>query len=342
MAQTVFLLHGMGVHEDTWANTYIEQLKTLWGSYTTLADRFPIDQTVKFVGIRYDSIFEKHRKAWADAGKSVFDALAEIPGGPNLDVAKLVEVSDKLKGSAFSLTHLLDVALFWSHAGIRAEVLHEVNAKITEYAPKDNQQHQFSVVAHSLGTSVIQRALHARVLEGFKDNLLAPDIRVHCLMMVSNVSRILEGSGGGDVYSSYARPSPHPSRGVCNYYYNVRNQWDPIWWPKAFDPAGSWAWEGDPTQRRFEHLQFTHLVSKNPHDLTDYLAHPLVHGTLFRRLTRASAIPASELDQRIAKHELKLKDNLLDIGKQLAGLKYEDCLESLFELMQKIDSIVAQ
>lgn len=343
MAQhVVFLVHGMGEYADNWAESYIQQLETAWDSFPKLAASWPRLTSVKFVPINYAKIFTEYQKRLSDQNKTVLQHIAALPGGNRLDVTKLTSITGKLTGAAFGATHLLDVAYFHTNSEFRGAVANLVNAEITKHAPPGNVAYQFSVIAHSLGTAVIQRVLHARAQEDFKAGLKAPSFRVRCLLMLANVSRLLEGGGSSDVYSSFVRPSAIPSKGVCEHYLNGRNSLDPIWWPKEFDPAGQWIWEGDTKVQRFQHLSFTHLVSKNPHELADYLAHPLIHGTFFQRVTGPTFVSDAAIRERIAKHELQLPENLLAIAKQLGGLEFTNHIDSLMDLIQKVDAIVDQ
>lgn len=337
MAHTIFLVHGMGMFGEGWANSYSELLKTLWATYGKLNKAFPIAATARFVPITYGHVFEDWRTRLGGHNEDVIKHIASLPGGMPFD--KLADLTSKLTGSSFGATHILDVALFYSSPLFRSAVLSSVDAQIRAALPSVNELQTFSVIAHSLGTAVIQQALQARADEERANGIRPPLFRVRSLLMLANVSRILEKSGTSDVYESIVRPASSPDKGLCDIYLNGRNRLDPIWRPKEFDPVGRWTWESSPNVQRFRHLSFTHLVQPNPHDLGDYLAHPLIHGNFFRSITSKLAIPEGELNERVYDHELKMTKNLIEIASQLSDLEYKNTLESLLELIVKIDHI---
>jgi len=90
-----------------------------------------------------------------------------------------------LKGSpGFIATHVLDVLQWYLLSQIQHQILAHVAAQILAIKDFENTH----IIAHSLGTAVIQRTLQAIGSGGFGH---VPG-RIGSLHMVANVSRVLE------------------------------------------------------------------------------------------------------------------------------------------------------
>jgi DNA-binding ferritin-like protein len=335
MAHKIFLLHGMGKHDDDWAKAYVEKLETLWSSYSDLATHFPLTGFL-FIPIRYDSIFELQRKKLGTHNDKVIERMDGFGGFPSAALAKL---TSKLTGNAFLATHVLDVLLFYHLATFKESVAtHVVNA-INQHFDA-GEAREFSVIAHSLGTAVIQQALQAWA-DNQQKNPWPVKFQVFSLLQVSNVSRLLEIGGHHDAYESIVRPADQRSQGACQYYLNARNKLDPIWKPKEFAPLDVWKYGLSESDRYIE-CEFKHLASRNPHELMDYLAHPAVHVPFFRSLTSPDAISDTVFEARKRDFAGKISDELMMLASDYGELKDDDTLGSLFELMAKVDFLTGK
>lgn len=335
MAHKIFLLHGMGKHDANWADPYITELKKLWASYPDLANNYPIAD-YEFIALRYDDVFERYRKKLGTHNDAL---IAKIDGQGKIPGAELIKFTSKLTGNAFVATHILDVALFYSFSTFKEAVATHLVDHINGHFKADEAR-DFSVIAHSLGTAVIQQSLQA-----WADNQQGKpwpvEFQIRVLLQASNVSRILEIGGHHDVYESVVRPATYREDGVCQYYLNARNHLDPIWWPKEFDPLDEWKASLSDT-KRYTSCDFKHLASRNPHELMDYLKHPAVHIPLFRRLAATNAISDEQSEARFKQFTTSMSAELKQLAADYAALKVDDSILSFFDLMTKVDVLVAK
>jgi len=329
-AHKVFLVHGMGEHGDDWAKPYIEQLEKLWATYPSLVADYPLGG-FEFVGLRYDDIFDLERTKLGTHNAEVIEALDGYGG---LTAEFLTKLTSKLTGNAFVATHVMDVVNFYGDARVKEAVSTALVNQINQHFDAAKAR-SFSVVAHSLGTAVIQQALQAWINhQAGKPQPVTMEIRA--LMQISNVSKLLEIGGSWDVYESAVRPADDSKSGVCRKYLNVRNYLDPIWWPKAFEPLDQWR-AGMSTKKRYEVCEFSHIQSENPHSMGDYLAHPAVHIPLFRALTGPLAIDSKTYDDRVREHTKELKERLKRLAMNYTNLPKGGGFKEFIEAMGKLD-----
>jgi hypothetical protein len=295
----IFLVHGMGINGTNWSDAVQKTLTDLYAAYPALSF-VPFDQQFQFIAVTYDDEFEALRKQWRDSSTALGSALS----GAKLDVGS-VSTLDKLASStnkdSFINTHVVDVILYrftgLTTATIRESVRNQILTALTKL--DQTQPMRWSVIAHSLGTSVIHDTLHETYTDpstSAKANL-AGVTRPILLAMIANVSRVLETDI--DVYLSRVRPgSPDDPLAVCKYFLNARHHWDPIPQPKAFRPAQQWPSFGIRalTPRRFLNVEISEIEQLNVHDFNHYLRNPLVHGPLFNCLVDREALSAEAID----------------------------------------------
>src|SRR3569832_1688725 len=96
-------------------------------------------------------------------------------------------------------------------------------------AQEESETINRSVIAHSLGTADAHDTLHAM----YRGGTLPPSVtRPRVVARSANVSRILLTDA--DVYSCGVSPCVDSTKGICDYFLNVRHRWDPIPVPRAF------------------------------------------------------------------------------------------------------------
>lgn len=295
----LFLVHGMGEHPANWSEVTQKLIKEAYKSYPKLSI-VPFDTRFKFVEICYDNIFEDIRKRW----KNESDAILKVMGSNGLDddfVKKLVEAGQTPSTDNFLWTHVLDVLLYRFVPTVSMAVRVMVADQIMKQLDTGGEIPSWSVLAHSLGTSVAHDTLndlyHTAIPGRPNHSLSTGDTSAELVMMVANVSRVLETT---PVYSSYVRPGATtlPDR-ICRYYFSVAHRRDPFTWFKTFDPPSPWP--DASSAGNFKALLVRHILDWNVHDLDHYLKGPQVLIPLFRCLAGPDCISDNEEADAIKK-----------------------------------------
>jgi len=340
MKHIIFLLHGMGHHPDKWADDdgYIPAIKKAYSQYPILAAK-PIEERFEFVPVSYDHIFVKLVETWAD-NAVLIDKLVAETGAPIGALTKWLKGAGELKGN-FAWTHAADVLLYRGFRLVREAVCSNVANQIISVINKQHKdfgRSSWSVVAHSLGTAVLQATL-ARLgapnvnmpgVEAFSSK----NEQAQVIMMVANVSKVLELNTEQEPYDAYGKvdaagrfitpvaPGFSGQEGrLCTYYVNVRHKLDPFTIPHMFDPAAwpdSAAAAAKPTRYVFKEV--SHIHQANVHDFAHYFKHPDVHVPFFQRLTSPDHISTEEYQgalDRFPEFGPLGRDAGLDIRKKL-------------------------
>lgn len=316
----LFLVHGMGKHDDGWSQDTQDLIKKLYGQYPEL-DLVPFDERFEFKEIRYDGLFEERREQWKSESGAVIKVLKA--GGMEDSVAgRLAELAAAPAGDAFFGTHVIDVLLYRFISTIAEQIRVSVAKQLIQTidAVPTRSLLRWSVLSHSLGTAVSHDTLHALYntpIPGANDSPLSPaDTRPRVIAMVANVSRVLQTNV--KVYDSLVRPSIDKTRGLCDYYLSARHQLDVFTIPKQFDPDDSWP---DSVTRNAGRCQFvvtSAITDKNVHALSQYLGNPKVHVPLFRYLTSKWSISDEEAKAAfVTYHGETLQGQLENLRQQL-------------------------
>jgi hypothetical protein len=318
----VFLVHGMGAHDNTWAEDSIDILRKAYESFELLSLFTSFDERFEFVAVRYDDIFEELRAQWSQDAQPVLDLL-NAGKLPKSGVTELAKLGDAATNDDFIATHLLDVFLYRFVPQIGERVRRQVADGILGRLKSEPGPWHWSILGHSLGTSVVHDTLH----QMFTDADIGPTMkraRAKLVMMVSNVGRLLE-QPGMDVYKTISHPSADPLRGVCGYYFNVKHEWDPFPRPKEFRPTDDWPDVVTRAQGRFRRIEINAFASKNIHSLEHYLGNPRVHAPFFRLLSTPSLIPDEHFHDAVAKYEASTPLGAFEkLQKQLKDLQIAD------------------
>lgn len=171
----VVLVHGIGKHDAGWASggesSPVEVLKAASKNYDTIfPDDNPITNSVEFVEVRYDDIFEEVRSQWSQLASDLADA--GFDGASPTSVAKLQEfLPDEITKLAqftasdkWAATHGLDAVLYKGFPLVRNIVRHSVAAQLAKIAadniqPNRDDDPTYTLVGHSLGTAVLYDAI---------------------------------------------------------------------------------------------------------------------------------------------------------------------------------------
>ncbi len=295
----LFLVHGMGDTRPGWSQDLQQLIRARYADFPGLNLLVPFDNNFTFSEINYNDKFDERRRAWAQNAQAVLGALAQNgldSGAVNL----LTQYAAETGKDTFLNTHVLDVILYRFIPQIAEQVRAAVHKQIlqTLTGQPQNETINWSVIAHSLGTSVTHDTLHAMYSSG----TLPPSItRPKVVAMLANVSRVLETDA--DVYTSQVFPSLDPAKGVCDYFLNARHEWDPIPVPKQFKPVDDWPDIETRRNNRFQNIVINAIEAKNVHGFDHYLKNPKVHIALFRTLTWDSLIDAAGAAAAIAQYE---------------------------------------
>jgi hypothetical protein len=284
---TLFLVHGMGRFEGTqWSDE-------VWNKLVECSERYPHFQTTKtleeyaeHVPVGYDGLIRAALARW-DTQATTFGEFAqtnELCHGDSLDWLTGVSGND----AGFLLSHVADVIIcrFFRHesAQIRANVQLKIFEEVQRKRAQDADA-RFSLMAHSLGTSVAHDALAelgtAPRIGDDVNTFGTENFRFKSIHMLANVSRLLQTEP--KAYKSVVRPGPNSTQNrYCGRMYCHRHELDSFTKPMPFDPV---SWGGD-----FRMTNLRHYRGWNVHGWLHYLDHPRVHIPLLKSITKSGAV----------------------------------------------------
>lgn len=325
MAKNVFfLVHGVGHHPEGWAaadDGPINTLTTVANNYSGFSGESPLGNSVEFVEIRYDDIFDRILERWAELA----NGLADLPNvAPDQIRAVRNQLSEVNAPDNWFASEAMDVLFYIGFPLVRRLVLLRVASKIMQtiagHEASDNRR--YSILGHSLGTTVVHDAIHkmgttnwlspdenvleilnaneigedvtledmARVRERYGDRIFSPgNFKFDAIFMISNTSALLQKSARNP-YESIVRPRNSgggPSSNACNRFYNVDHVLDPIGKVRRFRAAEAWPLAaGEHRTTAFDIFRVSHIHDVNVHGLDHYLKHPRVHAPILRSLAR--------------------------------------------------------
>ncbi|HEY3075856.1 MAG TPA: hypothetical protein VGJ74_11850 [Burkholderiales bacterium] len=322
--QVVFVVHGMGDFKDGWGAVYSKLLKELYERYE-IAQFLPFEQQFEVKPLLYNDRFDKMRADWKAAADAVLGKLKPLGERGAQALATATQWAQSAGKNDFLRTHVLDVLFYRFIPQLAEAVRTSIRRQILEGM---KGAETWSMIAHSLGTSVAHDSLVWMFDPASGESLPPEKFRLQALAMLANVSRVLESSENGaswDVYRSVVQPNVKLTKGVCNRFLNVRHTWDPVPLPKQFKPQPNWP---DAATREvkesFQDIQIDDIEALGDpaivHDLGHYLRNPAVHIPLFRSLIPLSAvISQDEEDQAIREH--RKKTPLAQAKKKIEELK---------------------
>ena len=287
----LIIVPGMGQHTNvSFKNEFVEGCKSAFDLYPSLSGKSP-EEYVEIIPVAYNDIFDEHRQKMADRATPIADRLGSIPnmGGGFLAeaISAMTEIESEINEDDFFKTHLLDV-LFYRFTVLGEVVRIRLGKEISHAVGTVNGgASRVHVLGHSLGTAVVHDCL-AKLYDddyvlGNEDNLSDVMHKLGSVHMVANTSRVLESFV--DVARSIVKPGPG---GCTRFYREYRHILDPITWPKPFTPTDNGGWISNDSWffKRYELIRPTSITNEHgdTHDVRHYLANPLVHLQLFKKV----------------------------------------------------------
>lgn len=325
----LLVLHGMGQHTaESFKKEVYDSLKSAFQLYPSLRNTDP-EANTDIIGIGYNHIFDAQRSRMAERSKDIKVRLGDIAGmEDHLIQSVYSEIEGIEKGindDSFFKTHLVDVLMYrFTTLGERVRI--EVAEKITHaVANVMGGSQNVHILAHSLGTAVLHDTLAKLYTAYWHEESKALSVRSHklgSLHLVANTSRVLESFK--KVSESVVKPD---KLGCTTLYREYRHKYDPITWPKQFNPSDNGNWISN---ERW-HLGFYRLIEPtsitsqqgHTHAIQHYIQNPLVHLNLFREVLGIELSP-EEIEQG---HQTYIDTTLAAVASEL-----QEQVEQLKEL----------
>ena len=352
MKHALVMVHGMGEHAEAWHEPAMSVLSAAFKEYAAFKGR-SLEDLVTPVPINYSRFLSELRNQWkSDVSKikiTLGTELSKVDNSEKKRVERAIDsVADKIGAGAdtFAWTHAMDVVLYRFFSLTR----HRINVSVAnQIIPKATTMEfdGWSVLAHSLGTSVSHNVLHALYTTPLIDGqppLSTLESRPKVLAMIANVSRVLQ-LPDLKVYSSRVAPGSPLLGRVCQTYLNVRHQWDPFTVPQPFKPDPGWPDSLIFDSRQYQHICPSHLIIEKyseVHALDHYLRNPRVHVPLFRAIFGEDEIPDNEYCQAVRQFDSGVIDentnairNVLDSLLPASSSQWPTLLSTGFKLFGK-------
>ena len=174
-------IHGVGQHANDWVAseeqddglTLKDRFQTSWKQYSVLGNT----DDLEFHSIHYDDAIIRLLNNWEDmlgqfatlatktalmkSGTDFFKELHE----------KALETEEEDSRQQFLRTHVMDLLLFYTIPSVTDAVITYVGRQCLEVINRELEQEEdatFSVLGHSLGTSVVEKTLKAMFNEGIE------------------------------------------------------------------------------------------------------------------------------------------------------------------------------
>lgn len=300
----VYFVHGIGQHSKNWIDdkepsgpgrSLREELEGAWKLYQD-NDRFgAFADQLDLVPLSYDHVFDALYAQWEAEVATLRTHLAAFPDAA-AELDPLVRIAEApangTADAAFFYTHVLDLLWYWGNSLIQgkivADVAEQLLTAISEHYGKPG--HTFSIVAHSMGTSVVHKVLQALWTQPEYDGRLEAGrslsavLKFRLLMQISNTSFVLSADATGH-YRTLVKPSSIANRGVCATMANVSNQFDLISETVPFDPPrDEWLDAHSQIDDCYLDILTRRLTAPNVHAITHYFQNPLVHQPFFERV----------------------------------------------------------
>ena len=220
----IFMVHGMGDFKPGWSDGVETLMKT---SFRKFMEGVAFSDEYEFIEINYNALFEERRQEWGRRAEVLAGVFASN-GLSDGAVQKLLKFAGAPGGDGFLQTHVLDAVMYRFLPQVAEHVRRTVQDKIlsTLQAGPHNVAPNWSIICHSLGTSVTHDTLQAMFTHEVNGVLLHSNYRPNNVFMVGNVSRVLWHSGS--VYETSVKPHPRRERGLCQRYYNFQHELDPF------------------------------------------------------------------------------------------------------------------
>jgi hypothetical protein len=230
-------------------------------------------------------------------------------------IVKLARAANSFEKDDFSRTHLLDVFLY----RFATQSRHTVRSKVADQILKrldsldKTSLIRWSVVAHSLGTSVAHDTLHEMFsAPGKMQTRLGQLVVPSALVMLANVSRVLESDI--DVYTSLVAPGAPAdlARFAVRQYINAFHELDPIPAASPFEPVSTWPAPGVRDDGLYTHRRISDLEDLDVHAAEHHLRNPCVYGPMFNAFFDARVMSREDIDKAYTKYRATLPVNKIN------------------------------
>lgn len=285
----VYFIHGIGKHSDEWLDdddigiTLKRKLNLCCNAYPSLAKNgFDVFGDLKLISIHYDDLFRNLYSSWEDQVKQLELHLQ----GTSISSDEIERILKHAKSyqqgeldDKFFFTHVMDLILYWGNSLVQdqviASVLDQIFSHLKNHYNEDGDP-TFSIVAHSMGTSVAHKALQRLYEDSAYENELTRDLKFRLLMQISNTSYALSANRR-DHYNTLVKPSGYAGSGVCWYMVNVSNKYDLVSEALPFSPDVE-EWLDAETRENMEYVSIktSRISNKNVHSIVHYFDNPKV------------------------------------------------------------------
>lgn len=289
----VYFIHGIGQHSNTWIDdpdldtTLRKKISDAWSFYQPKPGA--IGEYIALQSISYDSVFTDLYEHWDEQAEILLKHVSKQPLSQQ-KLSGFIEALQKpaaeVKNENAIYTHLLDLFWYRLSGSIQGKIVAHCARQILDDVKLHYQKgdHTFSIVGHSMGTSVAHKVLQDLYSEqGFKAELSSV-IKFRLFMQVSNTSLVLS-SDPERHYETLVKPSRFANRGVCNYMVNVSHRFDPVSELVRFDPdLEAWLDRDEIRQNRYQDLRISRLTDRNVHSIVHYFDNPKVQEAFFENV----------------------------------------------------------
>lgn len=300
-------VHGVGLHANDWVTseeqddglTFKDRFEACWAEYSTLG---AIDD-LELHSIHYDDAIVRILDNWDDMLKQ-FSMLA--PRTPLMKSGadffkelheKALETKGENNRKQFLRNHVMDLLLFYTIPSVTDAVITYVGRQcidIINRERKEDKEATFSVLGHSLGTSVIEKTLKAMFNEGIgqqngSKDTLEGDFKFQSISLIANASFTL--ARANDEESFYINSNFKPggdSGAICQTLINLNHKLDPVGQFRPFRPPSQWLHPDD--GHCYVPIELSRLSSTDIHSINHYLRDPRAHIPLFNSLKGYTAI----------------------------------------------------
>jgi hypothetical protein len=348
MAKNLLLVaHGVGVHEAGWEAAVQTKLTEVAGRYAAFQpDPEKLWDEVELQAVSYDGILSETLEQWKTHAGGVMDFVAKHKAPGTESLAWIEELAEQ--DEDYLWTHVGDVVIYHFFPLFRERIRSRVMRSIADavFAEPGRHMRDCTILAHSLGTSVVHDSLHVlgtETIAGFANTLGPPNERFRAIVMLANVSRLLESTVGA--FKSIVRGGAQDDLASdCTRFMSFRHELDPICVVRPFLPM-----DFDPQFNRIRSL--SHYRAFDIHGYEHYLDHPRVHVPLLNSACGVDRITPDERDAAVDAYAKfdgvfsavpQIQTKVHELKAELARLGTATDFGTIFEVASNVRRIVEE
>ena len=351
----IICVHGIGQHSNNWVETeddggvsFESLMKNTWDGYGSIADKF--EDRVELHSIHYDDEINKIFDSWANQVQKLKDGLASSPMLLD-EIDWYTDAIDKASAAQaeadWKYTHLMDLLLFVGSPTIQNRLITYIGQQIAAVIAEHHEDH-ISLIAHSMGTAISNKAIKAYFNEGIKTaegKTITPkgDFVFESVTMVANVSYALSRDKTNH-YKGIVRPSLEVGKGCCYKWFNVNHRFDPVGQFLPFDSDDEPGWL-DPivsSKGWNRDIELNKVSSKNIHSINHYFRDPKFH-LPFLELVFGEEITDQEKTKQMDAHNTTTVQGgfeTLESGFKALDVKNLDSFKQFFSTLKAFKNLV--